>query len=206
MRLLYPMRCVLVLSLRELLPRSGIAATKANLGFYGGLLFALFLVGWGMAFLRGPVGDKFGRVRTLMITILWYSVFTFLSAFAVSIWQLAVLRLMAGIGIGGEWAMGGTFVAEEWPESRRQTGAGLMHTGYYVGIFLAAIANYTIGSHLAGAPCLRWADYLPSCSRGCVAESPNPRAGLKKAMSSTPGRSGGLWHPSLPRSGAAAQF
>jgi MFS family permease len=54
---------------------------------------------------------------------------------------------LAGIGIGGEWAMGGTFVAEEWPEERRQLGAGLMHTGYYVGIFLAALANYAIGSH-----------------------------------------------------------
>lgn len=138
---------VLVPSLRELLPRSGIQATKANIGLYGGLLFALFLVGWGMAFLWGPVGDKFGRVRTLMLTIVWYSVFTFLSAFATGIWQLAILRLLAGIGIGGEWAMGGTFVAEEWPEERRRVGAGLMHTGYYVGIFLAALANYAIGSH-----------------------------------------------------------
>lgn len=137
---------VLVPSLRDLLPRSGIAATKANVGFYGGLLFALFLVGWGIAFLWGPVGDKFGRVRTLMLTILCYSVFTFLSAFAGNIWQLAILRLLAGVGIGGEWAMGGTFVAEEWPENRRETGAGLMHTGYYVGIFLAALANYAVGS------------------------------------------------------------
>jgi len=138
---------VLVPSLRDLLPRSGIAATKANVGYYGSLLFAIFLIGWGMAFLWGPVGDRFGRVRTLMLTIVFYSVFTFLSAFATNIWQLAALRLLAGIGIGGEWAMGGTFVAEEWPEARRQTGAGLMHTGYYVGIFLAALANYSIGSH-----------------------------------------------------------
>jgi MFS family permease len=136
---------VLVPSLRELLPRSGIAATKGNIGSYGGLLFALFLVGWGLAFLWGPVGDKFGRVRALMITIAWYSVFTFLSAFVTGVWQLAILRLLAGIGIGGEWAMGGTFVAEEWPESRRRAGAGYMHTGYYVGIFLAAILNYVIG-------------------------------------------------------------
>jgi MFS family permease len=138
---------VLVPSLRDLLPRSGIEATKGNVGFYGGLLFALFLVGWGLAFLWGPIGDKFGRIRTLMITIVWYSVFTFLSAVVTSVSQLAVLRLLAGIGIGGEWAMGGTFVAEEWPEGRRRAGAGYMHTGYYVGIFLAAIANYAIGSH-----------------------------------------------------------
>jgi MFS family permease len=138
---------VLVPSLRELLPRSGIAATKGNVGFYGGLLFALFLFGWGLAFLWGPVGDKFGRVRTLMLTIVWYSVFTFLSAIVTSVWQLAVLRLLAGIGIGGEWAMGGTFVAEEWPEERRRAGAGYMHTGYYVGIFLAAILNFVIGGY-----------------------------------------------------------
>lgn len=137
---------VLLPSLRDLLPRTGIPATKGNIGFYGGVLFALFLVGWGLAFLWGPIGDKFGRVRTLMLTILWYSVFTFLSALVTSVWQLAALRLLAGIGIGGEWAMGGTFVAEEWPENRRRTGAGFMHTGYYVGIFLAAIANYAIGS------------------------------------------------------------
>jgi MFS family permease len=137
---------VLVPSLRELLPHSGIAATKANVGRYGGLLFALFLIGWGLAFLWGPVGDKFGRVRTLMLTVVWYSVFTFLSALVTNIWQLAALRLLAGIGIGGEWAMGGTFVAEEWPENRRRAGAGYMHTGYYVGIFLAALLNYLIGS------------------------------------------------------------
>jgi MFS family permease len=137
---------VLVPSLRDLLPRSGIAATKGNVGYYGGLLFALFLLGWGLAFLWGPVGDKFGRVRTLMITIVWYSGFTVLSALVTNVWQLAVLRVLAGVGIGGEWAMGGTFVAEEWPEERRRAGAGYMHTGYYFGIFLAAIANYLIGS------------------------------------------------------------
>jgi MFS family permease len=138
---------VLVPSLRELLPSSGIAATKANIGLYGGLLFSLFLIGWGLAFLWGPIGDRLGRVRTLMLTILWYSLFTLLSALVVRVWQLAILRLLAGIGIGGEWAMGGTFVAEAWPEDRRRSGAGWMHTGYYVGIFLAALANYGIGSH-----------------------------------------------------------
>ena len=141
---------MLVPSLRDLLPRSGIEATKGHIGFYGGLLFALFLFGWGLAFLWGPVGDKFGRVRTLMLTIVWYSVFTFLSAMVTNVWELAVLRLLAGIGIGGEWAIGGTLVAEEWPEERRRAGAGYMHTGYYVGTFLAAILNYGIGTYFGG--------------------------------------------------------
>jgi MFS family permease len=138
---------VLLPSLRDLLPHSGIAATPNNLGFYGGLLFALFLIGWGLAFLWGPIADKFGRVRTLMFTVAWYSVFTFVGALVTNIWQLAILRLLAGIGIGGEWAMGGTYVAEAWPEDRRRSGAGYMHTGYYVGIFAAAILNYALGAH-----------------------------------------------------------
>jgi MFS family permease len=137
---------VLVPALRELLPRSGIPGTAENVGFYGGLLFALFLVGWGLSLVWGPVADRFGRVRTLMLTILCYSLFTFLGSVAQNVWQLAIFRLLAGIGIGGEWSMGGTFVAEEWPEDRRKKGAGYMHTGYYFGIFLAAIANATIGA------------------------------------------------------------
>ena len=51
------------------------------------------------------------------------------------------------MGIGGEWSVGATFISEEWPEERRKMGAGLMHTGYYFGFFLAALANYFIGAH-----------------------------------------------------------
>jgi MFS family permease len=137
---------VLVPALRDLLPRSGIAADQANVGFYGSVLFATFLVGWGLAFLWGPLADRIGRVRTLTLTILCYSLFTFLGCFAANVWQLALFRLAAGVGIGGEWTMGGVFVAEEWPEGLRKWGAGLMHTGYYVGFFLAAIVNSVIGS------------------------------------------------------------
>ena len=137
---------VLTPAIRELLPRSGIEATPDNVVSYGSVLFALFLFGWGLSMVWGPVADRFGRVRTLALTILCYSVFTLLSAFASSVWQLAVFRLLAGVGIGGEWAMGGTFVAEEWPEDRRKMGAGYLHTGYYFGFFLAALANYFIGA------------------------------------------------------------
>jgi MFS family permease len=138
---------VLVPALRDLLPRSGIPATTASVGFYGGLLFALFLIGWGLSLVWGPIADRFGRVRTLIFTILFFSLFTLLSALATNVWSLAVFRLLAGVGIGGEWSMGGTFVAEEWPEERRKMGAGLMHTGYYFGFFLAALANYFVGNH-----------------------------------------------------------
>jgi len=158
----YIFALVMVPALKELLPKSGLKNDVAGVGFYGGLLFAIFLVGWGCAFLWGPVADKYGRVRTLMFTILWYSLFTFLCCISTRVWQLGLFRFLAGIGIGGEWAMGGTFVAEEWPEDRRKPAAGWMHTGYYVGFFLAAIANFQIGAHygwramfaLGGVPAL----------------------------------------------------
>ena len=137
---------VLTPAISELLPRSGIEASPGNVGYYGSVLFALFLIGWGLSMLWGPFADRFGRVRTLMLTILCYSTFTFLCAIVTNVWQLAAFRLLAGIGIGGEWSMGGTFVAEEWPEDRRKMGAGYMHTGYYFGFFLAALANYFIGA------------------------------------------------------------
>lgn len=153
---------VMVPALRELLPRSGLAASTGNVGFYGGLLFALFLVGWGLAFLWGPVADKYGRVFTLMLTIVWYSAFTLAGAAATQVWQLGLFRMLAGIGIGGEWAMGGTYLAEAWPEEKRVSGGALMHTGYYFGILLAGVANSVVGSRygwramfiVGGAPAL----------------------------------------------------
>jgi MFS family permease len=139
---------VLVPALTELLPRSGITATKANVGYYGSLFFALFMIGYGCAIVWGPVADRFGRVKTMMISILWFSLFTLLAAFATGIWSLGIYRFLAGIGIGGEWSVGASLVSEDWPEDRRTMGAALMHTGYYFGIFFAAVANYFIGSTL----------------------------------------------------------
>jgi len=117
---------VLVPALTELLPRSGLAPTPANVGYYGSVLLALFLFGWGLSMVWGPVADRFGRVRALMLTILSYSLFTFLCALVTNIWQLAAMRVLCGMGIGGEPPSGGTFVAEEWPEDRRKMGAGFM--------------------------------------------------------------------------------
>src|SRR5215510_924320 len=183
---------VLVPTLLELLPRTGIPATPANVGFYGSVLFALFLIGWGLSMLWGPIADRFGRVPTLTMTILCYSLFTLLCGVVTNVWQLAAFRLLAGIGIGGEWSMGGTFVAEEWPEDRRKAGAGYMHTGYYFGFFLAALANYAIGARygwrwmfvVGGTPALlvsfirygvhesaTWEQRVPSAKRQSMREA-----------------------------------
>jgi MFS family permease len=75
-----------------------------------------------------------------------YALFTGAAAFSPNVWVLALFRLLAGIGVGGEWSMAGTFVAEAWPEDRRKMRAGYLHTGYYFGFFVAAALNYTIGA------------------------------------------------------------
>jgi MFS family permease len=137
---------VLSPALLELLPKSGYAKTPANVGLAGSILFALFLIGWGLSFIWGPIADRFGRTRVLAATILAYAVFTGAAALAVNVWQLGLFRLLAGIGIGGEWALAGTYVAEAWPEERRKMGAGFLQTGYYFGFFLAAALNYTVGA------------------------------------------------------------
>jgi MFS family permease len=135
-------------ALTELLPRSGIQATPANIGYVGSLMFGLFLVGWGMSFIWGPISDRFGRTRTLAATVLVYAVFTGAAALAQDVWWLGLFRFLAGIGVGGEWAMAGTYVAEAWPEDRRKMGAGYLQTGYYFGFFVAAALNFTVGAAL----------------------------------------------------------
>ena len=177
---------VLVPALTELLPKSGIPATQANIGFYGSILFALFLAGWGMSMVWGPIADRFGRVKALMMTILMYSFFTLACGLVQNVYQLAVLRVFCGIGLGGEQPIGGTFIAEEWPEDRRKMGAGYMHTGYYFGFFLAALANYVIGTNygwrwmfvLGGTPALLvgWIQSGVHESAGWKARFENPAA------------------------------
>jgi MFS family permease len=138
---------VLAPALTELLPRSGMEVTPARVGYVGSVMFALFLVGWGCAFIWGPIADRFGRTKALAATILVYALFTGASAFAQNVWELGAFRLLAGIGVGGEWAMAGTYIAESWPEDRRHMGAGYLQTGYYFGFFVAAALNYTVGAH-----------------------------------------------------------
>jgi MFS family permease len=137
---------VLAPSLTELLPNSGIEPTPGEIGRVGSILFAVFLAGWGMSFIWGPIGDRFGRAKTLAATVLMYAVFTGAAALAQDAYQLGLFRFLAGVGIGGQWALAGTFVAESWPEDRRKMGAGYLQSGYYFGFFVAAALNFTIGA------------------------------------------------------------
>lgn len=137
---------VLTPALTELLPKSGLPGSAPHVAFAGSVLFAVFLVGWGSSLIWGPLADRWGRARTLAAAVACYAVFTAAAALSQNVWQLGLFRFLAGVGIGGEWALAGTYVAEVWPESRRKMGAGYLQTGYYAGFFLAAALNYTVGA------------------------------------------------------------
>src|SRR5207248_6081693 len=90
---------VLAPALTELLPKSGYAATPGNVGLAGSILFALFLTGWGMAFIWGPLADRFGRTKVLAATIFTFSVLTGLAATAQRVCALGFHRFLAVRGI-----------------------------------------------------------------------------------------------------------
>lgn len=104
-----------------------------------GVVTATFLLGaaaGGLVF--GWLGDRIGRVRAMTGSILCYSVFTGLCYFAAEPWHLAVLRFVAALGMGGEWALGVALVMESWPEAKRPLMAGLIGAAANVGYCLIA--------------------------------------------------------------------
>ena len=110
---------------------------------------AAFLVGWalGGAFF-GRIGDVLGRSRTLALTILTYAMFTGLSFLAGAWWHLLIFRFLAALGIGGEWAVGSSLLAETWPRQWRFWVSAMLQTGVNIGVLLACLSVYL----LAGTP------------------------------------------------------
>ena len=110
-------------------------------GQLGSLTLAASAVG-GLLF--GILADRLGRVRALTLSVLLYSVFTFACGLAQNVWQLAIFRLLLGLGMGGEWASGAVLVSETWPEQHRGKALGLMQSCWAIGYGLAAIASAII--------------------------------------------------------------
>jgi MFS family permease len=136
---------VLAPAMAELLPKSGYSVTPQTVGYFGQLGVAIFLLGWGCSFVWGPLADRLGRVPAMMYSVLVYAVFTFLAGFSQNIWQLFLFRFIAAVGVGGEWAMAGTLVAETMPEPLRPTFGGILHAGVFVGTLLGSVVNYAVG-------------------------------------------------------------
>ena len=139
---------ILVAALSELLPASGIEASRANIGFYGGILFSIFMLGWACSMFWGWAADRYGRVRMMCWTVLVYSLFTALCGLSTRIVMFAIFRFIAGFGIGGEWAAGTPLLHELVPENIRVRLAGWLHTATPTGLFLAALVTLTAGGTL----------------------------------------------------------
>jgi MFS family permease len=114
---------------------------KGTAGGLGSLTLAASAVG-GIVF--GIVADRFGRTRALMASVLIYSVFTFACGLAQNVLQLAVFRVLLGIGMGGEWASGAALVSETWPAAHRGKALGLMQSSWAIGYGLAAVVNMLV--------------------------------------------------------------
>jgi MFS family permease len=122
------------------------SANPGVVAYTGGLIVAWKLVALGLGGIAfGIAADRIGRARTMIVTVLIYSVFTGLSGLAQSWWQLATLQALAGIGIGGEWAAGAALVAETWPERTRARALVAMQMSFAAGFFLAAMINLIVG-------------------------------------------------------------
>jgi len=107
---------------------------------------AAFLIGWALGGgFFGRLGDLLGRSRALSLTVLTYALFTGLSFFAQTWWHLLIFRFLAALGIGGEWAVGSTLLAETWPKKWRPWTAAVLQTGVNIGVLGACLAGVLLG-------------------------------------------------------------
>lgn len=123
----------------------GLDQRDAAVGRTGSIVQAGFLVGWALGGgFFGRVGDRIGRTRALNVTILTYALFTGLSFFAQTWWQLLVCRFLAALGIGGEWAVGAALISETWPRRWRPWMAAVLQSAVNVGVVLAMVAGFLL--------------------------------------------------------------
>lgn len=138
--------------------------SKALLGALGTVMLLGRVIGGITA---GTAADRWGRKTPLMLSILWYSVFAFLSGFSTNFGQLLALRALFGIGMGGVWAAGMPLTLEHWPAHLRGIASGMLQAGYSVGFMLSALV-YQFGYPLVsgredfGWRVLLWIGLLPA--------------------------------------------
>jgi MFS family permease len=139
------------------LPLGSPEARQATL-FWTGVLTSILLIGWaagGLIF--GWFADRYGRKRALFVTISIYAVGTALCAAATEMWHLVLFRVVASLGIGGEWAVGAALVAETVPQERRVEAGTIVYTSSPLGIILASTVNYHVaGVWFADDPAISW--------------------------------------------------
>lgn len=133
-------------AMKDLLHVADAAGASALVDAYAGYSTSIFMIGWasgGLFF--GVLGDRIGRVRTMILTILLYSVFTGLSALSVSFWDFAFYRFLTGLGVGGEFAVGVALVAEVMPDRARPYALSLLQALSALGNVTAALLSMGMG-------------------------------------------------------------
>ena len=115
--------------------------TKSVAGILGSITLVAAAVG-GLVF--GLLADRFGRTRALMASVLLYAVFTAACGLAQNVAQLAVFRILLGLGMGGEWASGASLVSESFPAEHRAKALGLMQSSWAIGYALAALVSFLV--------------------------------------------------------------
>lgn len=145
---------IFVSSMNEAMPSLLPKDTPAgDLAFYNNVALSSFLVGGALGgVLFGIVADRIGRSKTMILTILLYSLFTCVTAFAQTWWQIAVLRFFVALGVGGEWAVASAFVSEVFPKHARAWSGAVFHGSSVLGTYLAVAA----GAFIVNDPRFGW--------------------------------------------------
>src|SRR5262249_7311462 len=130
-------------------PEPGVPPSKEVIAEYSGYATSIFLIGWGTGGLAfGILGDLIGRAKSMLITILLYSLFTGLSALSVGFWDFALYRFLTGLGVGGEFAVGVALVAEVMPDRARPYALSVLQALSAVGNISAPLLHMNMGGLL----------------------------------------------------------
>ena len=136
--------------------------SREQAGLLGTSVLLISAVG---GWLAGMAADRFGRVRVLQVTIVWFAFFTFLSGFTSSFWQLMLTRGLQGLGFGGEWAVGSVLIGETIRAQHRGKAVGTVQSGWALGWGVAAIFYTVLFSFLPAEIAWRimfWIGLLPA--------------------------------------------
>lgn len=156
---------IFVASMRDAMPQllGDLEPDDTVVRSWNNVAFAFFLFGGAVGgVFFGVVSDRIGRSKTMILTILFYSVFTCVSAFAQGPWQMVVLRFLVAMGVGGEWAVASAMVAEVMPTRSRPVMGSIFHASSVFGTLLAAatiallIGNQSVNSMIEDAGLAPW--------------------------------------------------
>ncbi len=125
-----------------------VEANHPDVKAWGEKFLGIFLIGGTLGgWIFSSLADRWGRKPVMALTILFYSLFSGLTAFASEIWHVGVLRFLVAMGVGGEWAVGAALVAEVFPARARERAGGIFHATSVAGLWLAAIVGLLVGTH-----------------------------------------------------------